>query len=231
MLHIRLTFLFLLAFAIAIFSQEAVKNIHFGLSVAPELNVSNFKSLPELNNKPSYGMAMSGDISFDLAKRLQFKSGISFHAVTLKHRDYSPAYPADVINGMAVLTKSFDDYNTDYTFVGVPFQLRVITSEKRVHAYFTGGGEMTYNLYSSGTIETTESGSPGHFHKPQDYPFRINRTQLFLNAGSGLEWNGSKSKISLGPVVEYSMMKNFELNSSSLKNGHLLFLGIGFSYH
>ncbi len=176
-------------------------------------------------------MAMGGDVYIDLSRFVQFRTGLNFHSVTLKHRDFSPLFPADVINGQAQIYKSFWDFNTAYTFVGLPLQIKMKANDKANHIFISGGLELEQKLYSSGSIELTESGVSGYFYKPEDLPLQIVSTQMFVTGGFGFEWSGLKSKISLGPMVEYSISKNFKTQAGALKNGHLLLFGIRFAYN
>lgn len=222
---------FLLSFQLLIFGQEAVKKIHFGLSVAPIINISNFKSSPDVNNPFSWGMVMGGDVYFDLSPILQFKTGLNFHNVTLKHRDFSPLYPDDFVNGQVDVYKSFWDFNTAYTFVGFPLQIKIKTTNKPNHIFLGGGVEVEQKLYSSGNIEGIESGISGNSYKPDDFLFKIRATQIFIVANAGFEWGARKSKLMLGPLIEYSTSQNFEIDAAALRNGHLFLFGIRFAYN
>jgi len=224
-------FLFQIMMINLLFCQESEEKVHFGLSVAPQINISDFKSDPVFNNRPSLAMAMGGDLYLDISNFAQFRTGLNFHSVTLKHRDYSPQFPGDVINGQFVPHKSYWDFNTAYTFIGLPIVFKIKAVDQPNHIFFSGGLEIEQKLYSSGSIEATESGVQSEVYKPDNFLFRVTPTQLFSIAGFGFEWTQRKSKISLGPVLEYSLTKYFKLQSSALKNSHLMLFGFRFAYN
>jgi hypothetical protein len=211
----------------SLLGQEKAKTLHFGQTSVIQLNVSQIGFKEIVDNTNPFALQLSGNVFFSLTQNLQLKTGIDLQIVRLSHRDYSPDYPGDFMNGELDRYKSYFEFESRYTFIGIPLELKIDASKKPNHFFLIGGLIGRTHLYSSGYISLIESGQLTARISPEDEFLKIKPSQLFISVGPGYEFRSKKRRIlSLSLVYESSVSKMFERTSDALANGHFAFIGL-----
>ncbi|MEP7324074.1 MAG: hypothetical protein ABI761_19250 [Saprospiraceae bacterium] len=231
----KITFPFLLCclFSGLISGQETSKNIHFGFSFTPQLGNAAFNSELVANNQSGINYLFSGDLLIDLSPKTQFMTGLILHHVKLEYRDYSPQFPDDGENGMALVYKSYWDFNYSDLFIGLPvgIKLKLNSPDKSNHFFLKCGVTAQRLLINSGYVILNESGYVHEKRDPDEYYFDFQKTWLVTNMGLGYEFKLGKGKFSIQPEYEYSLSKIFRQKNAIDANGRLSFLGIRLAYY
>ncbi|MEP6793032.1 MAG: hypothetical protein ABJB16_01810 [Saprospiraceae bacterium] len=212
--------------------QGTSKNIHFGFSFTPQLGNAAFNSKLVANNHSGINYLFSGDVLINLSPKTQFITGLILHDVKLKYRDYSPQFPGDVENGMALIFNSYWDFNYSDLFIGLPVRvkLKLNSPDKLNHFFFKFGLTAQRLLINSGYVILNESGYIHEKRGPDEYYFDFQKTWLVTNIGLGYEFKLGKGKFSIQPEYEYSLSKIFRPTIAVDANGRLSFLGIQLAY-
>ncbi len=213
------------------FGQEDVRKVHYGLSLAPQLNISQFGNSDFVENKSSIGWTASGDIYFDLSSKMQLKTGIGFQYLGLRHRDSSAQWPSDVENGEWVPGRSYVEYKSNYFLIGVPVEFKLLMNEKANHIFFIGGFQMQTVVDSDGEVIAMVSGQIEPAIQLNSFLFEYNQLMASISLGIGYERQAGKGKIAIAPLLEYSLNDFFKLESSARSNGNLVLLGLRLSWY
>lgn len=214
-------------------AQETPKKVHFGFSFTPQLGTTAFSSELVADNKSGIDYLLGGDIMIDLSPTTQFVTGLTLHRVKLKYRDYSPQFPGDVLNGMALIYNSYWDFNYSDLFIGLPVEFKVKLSgrDKSNHVFLAGGIRIQRLLLNAGFVQLNESGQLWEKRDPDGYYFDFQKMWFLPNVGLGYEFKFGKGKFSIQPDYEYSLSKILKKKPAVDASGRSSFLGIKLSYY
>lgn len=217
----------------ASFAQEAMKRSHFGFSITPQYSLQPLGASQVEGDKLRFCLGAGGDFYYDLNPGLQVKSGLSFQLARINYRDYSPLFPADVMNGEVLQYNSYYSYDLTQYFVGVPVEakLKLSKAEKVNHFFLSGGFRFQYLIHTSGSVQLIESGLPGVEQDLDEDLFEFNSFWTLLTCGIGYEWKAGNSKFSISPVFDYSLTEIFKEDIFNRENGTVEFFGIRLAYY
>lgn len=219
-------FLLLVLCALNLDAQDAVRKVHFGVTVNPQLNFTSFEKVPNVKKENSFCLGVSGDLFINLTGSTQIKTGIAFQYLTLNHRDGTAHWPHQGNNGEWKPDQSYIGYDTRYIFAGIPIYLKVKTQAKTNHVYVTGGVVPGVLISYDGNIVTNEAGHITKYGTPEGlfYPASLFTT---IGLGVGYEREMGKRKIFVEPNFQYSAGLFFKDSTvSSRSNGHIGLVGI-----
>jgi len=134
-------------------SQDGLKRTHLGFSATPQFSLQPLGSSQVEGDKFRFCFSLSGDLYYDLSPALQLKTGLSFLQSKINYRDYSPQFPDDVHNGMALPYKSYWSYDLNQYFIGLPVEAKIKLGkvESVNHFFITGGFRFQYLLHTAVT--------------------------------------------------------------------------------
>ncbi len=214
-------------------SQDGLKRTHLGFSATPQFSLQPLGSSQVEGDKFRFCFSLSGDLYYDLSPALQLKTGLSFLQSKINYRDYSPQFPDDVHNGMALPYKSYWSYDLNQYFIGLPVEAKIKLGkvESVNHFFITGGFRFQYLLHTAGTVHLVESGNPRHEQDIDSFLFEFNSFWTLLTTGIGYEWQVGNGKLAINPVFDYALTKIFQEDLSVRQNGAVEFFGLRLSYY
>lgn len=212
---------------------SAQQELKFGVEIQPKLTTFIHDNGNKVEATEKLGFSFAGNAYLDLNNRLSFKTGLSINSIRLNLRDYAPVFPCDIdaTNGMVDTRNSYNDFEFPMLYLGIPAQIKWLTSEKEKHFYLKAGVETYFKLVTKGSQEVIECGT--NTISVEGTLGGINSLLILSGFGIGYEvplQNGSKFYIE--PNLEYSLSPLFKgvdpmiFNSNIATNGNLLNIGL-----
>jgi len=217
-------------------AQENEKNNHFEFSATPQVGSIHFDTDMLHKAKIRFAYKVDAGLLFELTSKLQLEVGLSFQSSIITQRDYSPLFPLDQKDGMALFYLSYYEYKIDSKTIGIPISVKLALSKRPNHFNISISGQIKQVLYSKANYHLEESGLIDHILDPNDFGIKLNKTQFFT--GVGLEYYfllNQKHRFSIGPTFEYSLSdilkESYKDQKPDFIGGNPFFMGIRFAFN
>ena len=201
--------LIFLLFASELLGQSPNK-INFGVSLLPQITHQIIDDPEVIDSEIRFGYGVRGDLYVELSPLFQFNSGISYHLIRIKQKDYSLKQACDFHSTTPDIADSWYEDEFSLHYVGIPVELLVKPFGKSIPTFITMGVTPLWSVSHNGT--TVSYNCLGSTLKDRDDPY-LNTPQSVMVMGSfglGQEiFVGSGIKILLEPGFGFSFDRIF----------------------